>query len=507
MTTTLYDELIANSDAFAASVANALSMRSESFKKLFDPRRCIEDECGYPNVAAYIPSEKYQELFDRDSLAARVVEVFPREAYQVQPVVKDSEKSKDTPFTKALEALGSALAPERSYFTKAAGSRLWSLMLDAQIKSGIGRYGAALLGLNDGEDLILPAPGFQEEGSAPATRNKEGKLEYLDGPPSKHYSFTINKADGLKLAYARTFSEAKCQVGAWETNPYSPRYGRPVIYNVTLGDAYTSGYGFPISTKQVHWSRIVHLTESDEPFHTPRLQQVLNNVLAAQKPTHASAEGYWKQAFALLVLSTHPQLGGDVVFDRTRMRQEAEKLMNGLQKQMILSGFNASQLAPSVVDPQSFLDLQLMLIAVKLAIPMRVLKGTERGELASSQDDAAWNDRVKSYQNMVCTPRYVAPLVDRLINLGVLPEPKQVLCEWPDITSQTALDRVNVGKAKIEALGMYVGQNVESVLPPKDAYLELGFTDERADAILAEAVAAADSRMTEPAAPPEGQFA
>ena len=67
-------------------VAN-LSDRSRMSQALSDPRRDIHAEAGYPGYGMLRVCH-YQQLYDRESIARRVVEVLPRESWLIQPEVR-----------------------------------------------------------------------------------------------------------------------------------------------------------------------------------------------------------------------------------------------------------------------------------------------------------------------------------------------------------------------------------------------------------------------------------
>lgn len=111
--------------------------------------------------------------------------------------------------------------------------------------------------------------------------------------------------------------------------------------------------------------------------------------------------------------------------------------------------------------------------------------GSERGELASSQDDAAWNDRLRERQNGYITPRVIVPFVNRLINLGVLPKPDKLKVSWPDVTSQTNQERANAALTITQAMAQYWGNSMMGLIPPLDYLTRIvGMNEDEAVAIL-----------------------
>lgn len=584
---------------FWEMTSNAFQNRMSYFQQLLDPRRDLDRECGYPSTYAVGP-DFYRQLYDRDPIANRVVQLMPKECWQKTPRVYEDEDSKHvTPFEEAWDNLSSQLAPERSWFQDEEGSLVWEYLRRADEISGIGAFGVILLGLDDGADMRDPVEGAISD---KYSRNRDGKKRTTDGkektttnswrldpsklsiatpmpseevldemvansltPPIKDWHEGgstqlkhvdqavvhqakvdprfVKNADGerwelirngnvvtneiksgkdvigsmlgtdaqyfgvslgptqypveepikkdLSLTFLRVFDEALVQIVQYEANIRNPRFGRPVMYRITFNDPREQhgGIGLPVSSMYVHWTRIVHLADtgngvSSEIFASPRLRPVLNPVLDARKVNGAGAEGYWQSCFAGIVLSTHPQLGGEVNIQGDT-KAVVENYVNGLQRWLVLSGMGASTLAPTVVDPTPHSENQIQRICIQLGCPKRVFMGSERGELASSQDDSSWNDRIAHRQNTYVTPRVICPFVDRLILLGVLPEPEGYSIEWPDLDSTTNKERAAIFQTRVTAYAAAIQGNVESIFPPLEMMTQLDDMDEEeAQAIL-----------------------
>lgn len=457
-------------------VFNATLSRFALAQQSVDGRRDLDRECGYPTEPTV---EEYQKLFDREPYAARVVELMPKETWQVTPTVYEDEESEDkTEFEEAWDALGESLRPERSYHRQEEGSVVWDYLFRADVLSGIGGYGVILLGLDDGLPLSQPA----------------------------------NRREGQQLTYLRVFPQTLAPITQLETDVRSPRYGQPVQYSITFNDpsemptgGAVIGVGSGSSTSAVHWTRVVHVADVHHVaspcdwFAVPRMRTVLNPLLDIRKIRAADGEGYWRAVVNLLSLETHPQLGGDVDIDKTVLRQQLENFYNGLQRDLVTSGMTVKTLSPTVTDPTPHIEANVQAICVLLGVPVRIFKGSERGELASSQDDDAWNDRLDHRQKVYVTPRLIVPFVDRLISLGCLPEPEDgYVVAWPDVTSRSETEKATVASQRTAAMAQYVSGGVEALMPPMD-YLtrELGYDEDEAEAILDAAAEAEEDKLAE----------
>ena len=266
----------------------------------------------------------------------------------------------------------------------------------------------------------------------------------------------------------------------------------PTRYHVTLNDLQESSTESSLpnmGTIDVHWSRIVHVASdlgSSELFGTPRMRPVFNRLLDIRKVAGGSGEMYWKGAFPGISLESHPQAGGDVDTDSLpAIRTAMEEYQNGLQRYLLTTGMTATSLAVQVVDPTPQIDIQIKLICITKGIPKRIFEGSERGELASSQDDDSWNDVIRDRQSSYVTPRIIIPFIDRLICLGILPEPIKYNVRWDDLDSLTEAEQAAIAVQQTEALSKYIQGSVENLITPLNYLVRiLGFDKDVADKIL-----------------------
>ncbi|KKN70637.1 hypothetical protein LCGC14_0429100 [marine sediment metagenome] len=439
-------------------ITNLLLSRTQMMKQMMDPRRSINDDCGYPETHD-ITSGMYKRMYDREPVATRVVQVLSQECWQSPPVVVETE---DTTFEQAWADVGDKLRGDNWYKDK-EDNAVWQYLLRADELSGIGTFGVLLLGFNDGKELNEP----------------------------------VELRKNMELLFLRAFDESLVEISPsdYDPDPASSRFGQPMMYSITLNNP-RGGGGLLLGTVRVHWTRIIHLADnlgSSETIGVPRQRPVWNRLLDLRKLYGGSAEMYWRGAFMGLSIETHPSLGGDVRLNPADTRSQLENYMNGLQRYLALSGVTANTLAPQVVDPTPQIDAQIKAICIRIGIPKRVFEGSERGQLASTQDMKAWNGRLRFRQAMYITPRIIVPFINRLIVTGVLPKPsKGYNVVWPDLDALGADEKATVAVKQTEALSKYVQGGVEAMLRPMEFYTNiLGLTTEEATAIL-EAAADAD---------------
>lgn len=502
-------------------IHNVVTMRHELVKLLSSKTSQVENiykDCNWPDSALITP-DALKESFDRNPFGAKVVELFPKECWQVLPIVYETDDLEtETPFEQGLRKVCQTLQGE-SWFDDISQMTLWSHLKDLDIKSGIGTFGVMILGLSDGKSLDEPVTGIDIHGMMKARKNKTvmsssspkevgmgEDAEDVDEPFVDNLDFVmggfteiptaagygLKKTEEVELQYVRTFDETQIEVVQWETDRKSRRYGQPVMYSIDSYDPSVSvsqsAETQNVTAVKVHWTRVIHVAEGGATFGTPRQRPVWNVLLDLQKLMGASAEMYWRGAFPGLSIETIPQLGGDVKIDAAALREQMASYQSRLQRYLALMGMTAKSLAPQVVDPTKQILVQVQALCVKLACPARKFLGSEIGELASSQDDSVWNDRLRERQRMFITPHIIVPLINRLIMCGVLPEPQKYQVWWPDLETADAVKMADVGLKKTQSIVQFMQGDGESIFPLRYFYTKiLGLTEPEAQAILEEA--------------------
>lgn len=427
---------------------NLTTLRADTFgtsRYSFDSRRDIYAECGFPDCKELTP-DRARLLYERDALAARVVEVWPRECWKVLPSIYEIESSKaQTPFEISIENISSRLTSEPGYYKDEENIGFMECLIRSDITAGIGRFGIILIGINDNKDLSEPVD------IAPSTT---GALD--------------------RLTFLRVFDESLVKITSRETNRFSPRWGQPTSYNITFDNPEDYGafgsISAGLSSSRVHWSRVVHIVDSpvsNEIVAPYRIKPVLNDILTAQKSRWGSGEMFWNGASPKLSFETHPQLGGDVSINKTRMRNQIENALRGLQQWWSLVGMTAKPIAPVATDPKPFVDVSIQSICIKTGVPLPIFIGYEVGENAGTMNTVEWNKRLKERQNRQITTRNICPLLNRLINIGILATPTQgYKIDWPDITANTDKDKAQLQSFRINTVVAYIKNGLDQIIPP-----------------------------------------
>lgn len=481
--------------AIREMVFNAAMTRSALFQHLMNNRRDLDFECDYPKDP--VPAEYYQNLYDRDPFGGRVVDIYPNQCFVVQPSVYETERENiSTLFEGGFHELDAMMQEGKSWYGAEEDSLVWDELRRADRLSRIGQFGVMYLATDDGRDPMEPAEGVESV-------NRKNPAVWGPDVWSNGYPFLgpRNRAK-RQLNFVQTFPESLVRVTQFDTNRSSARFGKPLIYQLTFNDPSQAGFGVPMATMDVHWSRCIHVSDtgasSSKVFANQAMRGVLNHILNLRKIYGAAAEGYWKSAFMGLSFETHPSLGPRVKVPKEEIKAMVDDYYQGLTRSFTLSGMGVKTIAPSVVDPSSQIDKQIEAICIRIEAPVRIFRGSERAQLASSQDERHWRQLVQLRQKSYVTPRIIVPFVNRCIQLGCLPEPRKYYVDWPEITADTEGERTDIAVKKLQALATYIGGNVESLVPPEHLFTRfLQWSKAETDALLVEAAKHAETAETQ----------
>lgn len=467
----------------------ALQRRMNSF---MDPRRDIYEECGFPSEPT--TSEQYNLLYERDPIAARVIEVYPEETWGVQPTVYEKgDQEATTPFEKEWDELGGSLSITPSYYKDEKGSVIWSYLKRLDEVSGIGRYGVLLVGIDDGKPLDEPVDGYYPipDFTGQERTIEEEIIDQLASPSLNPIPGGSKGRVKRKLTSLRVFPEHLAKVIAVETDQASPRYMYPVMYQITISDprVESAAIGANTATLNVHWTRVLHVADglkTHDVYAPPRCRAVLNNLISLQKIYGADGEMFWLAGIPLWSFETQTSLGGDVDVNDEQFRDAMEKLWNGLQRYIRTSGLNAKAMTTQVADPTNHINIHIEAICIKLNIPKRIFSGSERGELASSQDEGSWKDKVKKRQDTHATPHIIVAFINMLINMGVLTPPGEdgFHVRWPDVTATSAGEKATILLQRAQAIAAFNNGNGVALMSELDFLTEeMGYDDDEAQRI------------------------
>lgn len=277
-----------------------------------------------------------------------------------------------------------------------------------------------------------------------------------------------------ELRYVKVISEKNAEISSWEQDTSNPRYGLPRLYNIKLQHP---GREEKTTSIQVHYSRVIHVVSDlleDEVEAEPVIKTAYNRLMDIEKLVGGSAEMFWRGA--------RPGYAGKADKDYQIDEDTEGKLMDqlkeyehNLRRFLVTEGVDIESLAQQIADPQGHIKVQLMMLSSLTGIPLRILVGSERGELASSEDDSNWKEWVQDRRTETAEPSILKPFIDKMIITGVLPPPKSeeagYVIMWPDLFTMDEKERADVGSKRASALSSYAREPMAETLLPFEGFL------------------------------------
>lgn len=407
-----------SADRMAANVRSVLSQRMSLAGRhgiTFGGDRDLYSVVGYPKDDPEF--EDMWAMYQREDVAATVIDLEPQETWRDIPIVKDGEEKdseEDTPFEFAWRRLSKRLD-------------VWQNFEKADKLAGFG-YSVLLIGVAGSGEL-----------SSPIARTNVDSILYL-----------------------RPFSMDNAPVEMIETDASNPRYGLPTSYRINFG---VDGN---MQQATVHASRILHIAENaleNNIYGTPRLLNVWNLLLALQKVVHGSAEATWKLIRKGMLLDIDPTFTLPDGFSAD-LEEQLDEYDHGLRRFLKTRGMTVSDLGSDVVDPSGLANLIISLIAATRHIPQRTLMGSELGRLAADQDARAWSGRVARRRTLYAEKQFIDAMLLRLIGWGALPMPQagEWSVFWQPLYEMSQEEQATVAVAWATAFEKMAGQMGQPIL-------------------------------------------
>lgn len=502
--------------------ANIFSRSQLARSRNTNSNRDYYKEAQWPAQGSVQP-EHYFDYYCYHIYARRALTVMPNSCWATTPSIKENNKSEDTEFEKAWKNIDTKL--NRNYtdsketrFKNEKGSVIWSYLKRADILSRIGRFGVIVLGINDGNKLSEPLEGFldpddadygiqdgvellddyiQDDQSVREDGTGEDDLDDLD-----QYEDEIKRDDeggGPTLDFIRVFSENEVTVTSWNTDRNDPRYDEPLMYQVRYDESSSQTpdhSGRVVGAKQreratfhVHWSRVIHVAELDtssEVYARPLLEPAVPQLENITKMFAGEGEGHWRTAVPTLVAKVAAEdiFKGNI--DRDSVKKAMRDYVDGLKRFLGAEGFDIDAIQSSSIAGTEQIKNSVEALCVLLECPMRIFMGSERGELASSQDRSEWQEKSDGRKETHLVPNIIAPFVERLIDAGVLPPPQDgFYVDWEKKDVQTPAERMEQATLLLDAIARYMESGAYKIITPRDLFVKvIGMDEETVDAIV-----------------------
>lgn len=367
------------------------------------------DTLGYP-LNSELRFEHFEAKFQRQDIARSIVEIPPSATWRGVPSVMDDEDVEETTdFERDVDDL---------FATTQAVHHLER----ADVLQRIGQFGVMVIGLDDSNGLADPVA--------------RGELSGVDD-----------------ILFHQPFSQKQVEEFERDTDETSERFMLPQTYEIDFGEDDTE------DTREVHHERVIHLAEGsleDEVIGTPALKPVFNLLVDLLKVVGGSAEMFWRDAKQRLIASLDPEMGH--IEDEEELETQVEEFVNELRDVIQTRGMEVDEIEGGSPDPSGLKDAIIELLSGYTRIPKRRLLGTERGDLASSQDESAFVGVIEGRRESFAGPQVLRQYFDSLVDYNVLSQPTEAergersyRIDWPDLFELTEIEEAEVMQRRAKA--------------------------------------------------------
>jgi hypothetical protein len=361
---------------------------------------------GYP---ARLSPEVYRDSYERDDIAARIVDAFPRATWSGGVSVVDNPDPKiSTPFKDEAEALYKRLS-------------LASSLMRADILSGLGEW-SILWMVSDGQ---------------PNTPLQSNKIHYLS-----------------------PVGQDKASIKSSIKDVTDSRFGLPEFYTVQ-----TDAGSF-----DVHWSRALHIASGRLDSRVkgmPELQSVWNRLEDLRKVVGGGSEAAWRRMDPGTIFDLDKDAEIDAE-EEADFENQVDEFYHGMRRYILGRNLKPTPLTAPVHNFGPNVKAIASIIAGAKGIPMQMLLGSELGMASAKKDGENFDQRAAERQLMFGEP-LVRELTDGFIAQGTLPEPVDgYTVVWPSTDSVDETDKsliierlTRANKAQTEADGTIVISSAE----------------------------------------------
>ena len=393
-------------------------------------KRDMYEALGYPRTLVF---DDYWEEYQRGGISTPIVEAYPRATWTggatiidrtlAGGTVEEADTEETTPFEEEIALLFDRLD-------------IWSHFLRADILAGIGRYSIIVIGApGDLESPLLTLP---------------------------------NGADDIM--YLSAYAEDRADIKGVVESTSDPRFGLPEFYDVKISTSLT---------KLTHHTRVLPFADGlldDDIYGQPRLKNVWNYLMDLFKIHGGGSEAAWKRMDPGLHIDVDPTIELDEAGEEF-LEAEVDEYINDLRRTIRTRGTKVTPLFANVAAFSTNVDSIIQLISAAKSIPHRILTGSERGQLASTQDRNNWNDRVKARRRGFANP-ILSKFINMMIDLEAVPAPvNSFQARWPDVESMDEAQKaraISALAAANQAQFLAERKVVITANEMRDGFLQLG---------------------------------
>lgn len=400
-------ESAAQSAAFRAFTAQLIQRFQLAEKLGFDSFGEVRNLFTALGLPTELTINHHRTRYKRGGIAKTLVELLPSEMWGRGVEIVESENPRtSTKFEQDVLSLFERLS-------------VVPRLMKADILASLGKYSVILIGAKRPKDSI----------------------ETLETP------LPLRLAGPDSIAYLMQYAEDNAKVDRLVDDPTDERFGQPEFYSLNTGTVQAGKASK--KTHRVHWTRIIHIahdTLESEYLGEPVLSWGWNDLEALYKVVWGGAEAAWRR----MDPGNHIKFDPQFEFDdeaKAGIRDQLELYRHSMLRDVGTQGVDIEPLNAQVNNYGSNADTILDLISGTYRIPKRRLLGSERGELASSQDRANLNDTISQRSTRVGN-LILRQLIDRFVLHGILAKPTsgKYQIEWGEEEELSEMEKATLGE-------------------------------------------------------------
>lgn len=350
---------------------------------------------GWPDKLGF---EQFYRMYCRNSIASAVVDKTISKVWQDDPQVWESDEPTES-------------KAEADIADRFADLRIWQSLAEADRRSMVGRYSAAIIRVADGKPFDQP-------------------VDRVAGLPALR---------GIIPAW-----ESQLYPVQWDQDITSEFYGLPTMFQFSEA-AITDVVNSAPRSFAVHPDRVLIWSRDGTVVGRSEIESIYNDLIDVEKIKGAGGEGFWKTSRGALTVEAPEGMNPAVLAQsmdttiaglRGKLNDQVDDFQSGFDKMLMLGGMQAKPISVSLPSPEHFFAGPIQSICAAMLIPMRELMGSQSGQRASDEDSRQWALTCNSRRVNRCKP-LILELLNRFEKWGVIPE-RDWFVGWQDLTESTA---------------------------------------------------------------------